>query len=87
MRYVAIFQQNANKWFFVCVTNPRNIISIFHKKVLAHDPLQKIYSNLARTSKNKFYENEIKLNWLNLLKNFYYGVTDKWAKKHNPRVR
>ena len=55
--------------------------------VLAHDPLQKIYSNLARTSKNKFYENQIKLNWLNLLKKFYYGVTDKAAKKHNPRVR
>ena len=25
---------------------------------------------MARTCKNKFYENKIKLNWLNLFKNF-----------------
>ena len=38
---------------------------------MSHDLLQKIYSNLgpkARTYKNKFYENEIKFNLLNLLK-------------------
>ena len=60
-----MFQQNANKWFFVCVTNSRNIIFLFHKKVISHDLLQKIYPNLARTCINKFYENKKKLNWLN----------------------
>ena len=65
-----MFQQNANKLFFVCVTNSRNIIPLFHKKVIYHDSLQNIYPSLARTCKNKFYENKIKFNWLNLLKNF-----------------
>ena len=64
-----MLQQNANKLFFACVTNSRNIISLFHKTVIYHDPLQKNYTNLARTCKNKFYENKMKLNWLNLLKN------------------
>ena len=63
-----MFQQNANKEFFVGVTNSRNIIPPFQKKVISHDPLQKNYPNLARTCKNKFYENEINLNWINLLK-------------------
>ena len=44
---------------FVCVPNSRNIIPLFHKKVISHDPLPKIYPNLVRTRKNKFYENEI----------------------------
>ena len=55
-----MFQQNANKLLFVCVTNSRNTLPLFHKKVISHDPLQKIYPNLARTC--KFYENKIKLN-------------------------
>ena len=63
-----MFQQNANKWFFECVSNSRNIIPLFHKKVISCDPLQKINQNLARKSKNKFYENKVKLNWLNLFK-------------------
>ena len=81
-----MFQQNANnanKVFFVCVTNSRNIIPLFHKKVISHDPLQKIYPNLARTCKNKFHDNKIKLNWLNLLKKIHYGITDRgggWQK-------
>ena len=36
MGCVAIFQQNANKCFFfvcVCVTNSRNIIPLFHKRL------------------------------------------------------
>ena len=66
--------QNANKCFFACVTNSRNIIPLFHKKVITHDPLQKIYPNLGRTCKNKFYENKIKLNWFNQLKKNYYVI-------------
>ena len=69
-----MFQQNANKLFFVCVTNSRNIIPLFHKKVISHDPLQKVYPNFARTCKNKFYENKIKLNRLNLLKKVFITV-------------
>ena len=46
--YVAMFQQNANKLVFVCVTNSGNIIPLFHKKVTFHHPLQKKYPNLAR---------------------------------------
>ena len=61
-----MFLQNANKCFFVCATNSRNIILLFPKKVISHDPLQKLYANLARTCKNKFYENKIKLDWLTL---------------------
>ena len=56
-----MIQQKANKWFFVYVTNTWNIIPLFGKKVISHKP------NVARTCKNKFYENKIKLNWLNLL--------------------
>ena len=37
-----MFKQNANKLFFVCVTNSRNIIPLFYKKVTSHEPLQKI---------------------------------------------
>ena len=65
-------------FWWLCVTNSRNIIPLFHKKV----PLQKIYPNLARRCKNKFYENKIKLNWLNLLKFFYYSITDKGGAKN-----
>ena len=68
VRYVAIFQQNANKYFFVSVTNSRHITPLFHKNVISHDPQQKNYPTLAQTCKNKFYENRIKLSWLNLLK-------------------
>ena len=66
-----MFQQNANnanKVFFACVANSRNIIPLFYKKVISHDPLQKNYTNLARTCKNKFHEIKIKLNWLKLFK-------------------
>ena len=63
-----MFQQNADKWFFVCDTNSRNFIPLFHKQIISQGRLQKIYRNLARTCKNKFYENKIKLNWLNLFK-------------------
>ena len=63
----------------VCVTNTQNIIPLFHKKVISHDPLQKIHPNLARTCKNK-YENKIKLNCLKLLKKFYYGIADRRPK-------
>ena len=59
-----------------------NIIPLFHKKIISHDLLQKIYPNLARTCKNKFYENKIKFSWLNPLKNFHYSVTDRGTKKH-----
>ena len=79
-----MFLQNANKCFFVCATNSRNIILLFPKKVISHDPLQKLYANLARTCKNKFYENKIKLDWLTLFKKFYYGITDRGAKKLPP---
>ena len=79
-----MFLQNANKCFFVCATNSRNIILLFPKKVISHDPLQKLYANLARTCKNKFYENKIKLEWLTLFKKFYYGITDRGAKKLPP---
>ena len=68
VRYV-MFQQNANKQFFVCVTNSQNIIPL-PQKVISHDPLQKNYPTLARTCKNKFYGDKIMLNWLNLLKKF-----------------
>ena len=65
----------------------RNIILLYHKKIISHDPLQNIYPNLAGTCKNKFYENKIILNSLHLLKN-YYGITDCWGKVPvPPRVR
>ena len=48
----------------MCVTNSRNITPLFHKKAIPHDHLQKRYPNLARTCENKFYENEMQLNWL-----------------------
>ena len=35
---------------------------LFQKKVISHNPLQNIYPNLARVCKNKFHENEVKLN-------------------------
>ena len=73
-----MFQQNANKWFFVCVANSRNVRHLFLKKVISYDTLPKIYPNLARTYKNKFHGNKIKLNWLNLSKKkFYYSMTDR----------
>ena len=56
---------------FACATNSRTIIPLLHRKVISHDPIQRIYPNLAKTGKNKFYENEIKLNWLNVSKKFY----------------
>ena len=68
VRYIVMFQQNANQWSFVCVTNSENNLPLFHKEVISQDPLQKIYPNLARTYENIFYENKNKLNWLNLLK-------------------
>ena len=37
-----MFQQNANKLFFICVTNSQNIIPLFHKELVSHDPLQKM---------------------------------------------
>ena len=65
---------------FVCVTNSGNIITLFHRKVISHDQLQNIYSNLPGTRKNKIHENKIKLNWLLVLKKIYYCVTDRRAK-------
>ena len=61
-----MFQQNAKKLFFVCFTNSQNTLPLFHKKVISHDPLQKIYPNLARTC--RFYENKIKLNRIKPIK-------------------
>ena len=55
---------------------------LYHKRVISHDPLQKIYPNLARTCENKFCENKTKFNWLNLLKKIYYVITG--AKKSPP---
>ena len=49
-----MFQQNGNEWFLVCVTDSRNIIPLFHKKFISHDPLQKIYPNLAKQMKINF---------------------------------
>ena len=49
-----------------------------------HDPPQKIYPNLTITSKHKFYESEVKLNRLNLLKKLYYGIPDKWEGSKSP---
>ena len=45
---------------FLYVSLILEILYLFHKKVISHDPLQKMYPNLARTCKNKFYENKIK---------------------------
>ena len=45
--------------------------------VISHDPLQKTYQNLARTCKDKFYENKIKLNWLKPIKKIYCDMTDR----------
>ena len=67
-----MFQQNESK-SIEFVSNSQNT---FHKKVKSQDPLQNIYSNLPRTCKNKFHKNKIKLNWLNLFKKFYYGITE-----------
>ena len=53
----------------------QNIIPLFHKKVISHDPLQQTYPNLGRTCKNKFYENKIKL------------ITDTGAKKPPCQIR
>ena len=53
---------------------------------MSHDPLQKIYPNLARKCKNKYYEHKIKLNWLNLLKKFYWGITER-GQNPTPCVR
>ena len=74
---------------FLYVTNSTNIIPLFHKKVISHEPLEKIYPNLARTCKNEFYDNKIKLNWLNLLEKIYYGINDRreGVKKPPPHVR
>ena len=79
-----MFQQNANEGSFVCVTNSESNLHLFHKKVISQDPLQKIYPNLARTYKNIFHENKIKPNWLNLLKKFYYSLTDSGKGKKAP---
>ena len=68
-----MFQQNGNKQIKY-VTNSQNT---FHKKVKSHDPLQNIYSNLPTACKNKFHENKIKLNWLNLFKKICYGISDR----------
>ena len=40
---------------------------------------KKIYLNLARTCKNNFYENKIKLDWINQFKKKwkYYVITDR----------
>ena len=81
-----MFQQNANELFFVCVANSRNIIPLFHRKVISHDPLQKNYPNLARTYKNKFYENKINLNLVKSIKKNYYGIIDRGAKKPPPPI-
>ena len=54
--YVRIFPKNPNKLLFVCVTNSGNIILFFHKKIMSHEALQKFYSNLTKTCKNKCYE-------------------------------
>ena len=70
-----MFEQNENKLFFVYETFSQNIISLFHGNVISHDLLQKICSNIARPCKNEFYVNKIKLNWLNLFKKIYYGIT------------
>ena len=70
-----MFQQNADKLFFVCVTNTQNIIPLFYKKIRSHNPLQKIYPNSPRTCKNKLYENKVKPNWPNLLKSFLSPYT------------
>ena len=67
-----------------CVPDSRNVMPLFHKKVTSHDPLQKIYPNLARMCKNKYYENKIKLNWLNQLKKSCYGITDRGDQKVPP---
>ena len=37
-----MFQQNANKLFFICVTNSQNIIPLFHKKFISLHPLQEM---------------------------------------------
>ena len=61
-----MFQRNTNKKFFVCLTNTRNIIPLFHKKVISDnplfhkkvisdDPLQEIYPNLDRQCKNECF--------------------------------
>ena len=63
-----MFQQNTNNSFFVCVTNSRKIMFLFHQKAIPHDSLQKFYPNLGRMCKNKIDENKIKFNWLNLSK-------------------
>ena len=44
VRHAAMFQQNSNRWFFVCVTNSQNNIPLFHKRFISHDPLQKTLS-------------------------------------------
>ena len=54
-----MFQQNANKWFFVCVTNSRNIVPLFHKKVISHDPLQKLY---------QIWPERVKINFMRIKK-------------------
>ena len=46
-------------------------------KVISHNPLEKLYQNLARMCKKEFYENKINLNWLKLLRKIYYVVTDR----------
>ena len=57
---------------FVCVTNAQNIIPLFLKKVISHDPLQKIIQIWLKiwlkNKKNKFYGDKIKLHKLNLFK-------------------
>ena len=70
VKYVAMFQENTNKWFFVCATNSRNIIPLFHKMVISQEPRQNNYLSFARTCKTKFYGSKIKLNRLKLLQNF-----------------
>ena len=60
---------------FVCVNYSRNIIPIYHKSHMSWLSW-KIYPNLARMCKNKFYENKIKFIWLNLFKKFYCRRTD-----------
>ena len=54
------------------------------KKFISHDTLQNIDPNMARTCKNKFYENKIKFNRQNLFKKIYYGITDRGQKETSP---
>lgn len=77
-----------NDFFYVSL-----IFEISYLSYISHDNslrpylmtlCKKNYVNLARTCRDKFYENKINLNWIRLLKTFWYSITDRTGMTKSP---